>query len=80
MDVEASFIRGQELDWFQFNDSEELLEKIQFYMDRPTLRDEIARRGHEWSKDYTWERQAEKMVEFMEGGSICDGGANEFVS
>jgi hypothetical protein len=80
VDVEASFTRGQELDWFDFNNTDEMLEKIQFYMSRPELRDEIARRGHEWAREYTWNHQTEKMVRFIQGSSVCDGGAEEFVS
>ena len=78
MDVEASYTRGEQLDWFHTQD--EMFEKIEFYLTRPELRDEIARRGHEWAKDYTWEHQAAKMVDFIQGGRVCDGGAGEFVS
>lgn len=78
VDVEATFTRGEQLDWFHTTD--EMFEKIEFYLAQPELRDEIARRGHEWAKDYTWEHQAAKMVDFIQGNSVCDGGASKFVS
>lgn len=78
VDVQASFNRGDQLDWFV--DQKEMFEKINFYLKRPMLRNEIARRGYRWAKDYTWEHQAEKMIRFIQGESVCDGGAGEYIS
>lgn len=80
MDVEASFESGKQLDWFDFQDTEGMLDKIHFYLKNPTLRDTIAANGHNLSKEYTWELQARKMAKFIQGAHMCDGGAGEFVS
>jgi len=80
MDVISSFTQGDQLDWFDFQNIEQMLEKIDFYLRNPALRHEIALKGHNWAKEYTWEHQASKMADFMSGSYICDGGAKEYVS
>ena len=83
-DIEATFENGNQLAWFPFQDGSphrDMVEKIRYYMDRPKLRHEIAMRGHEWTRNWGWAQQAEKMVRFIKGEDIpADGAAGEYVS
>lgn len=80
-DVLHSFQDGVELAMFNFQDIKQMLERIQYFMERPQLREEIAMRGHEWSKTRTWAHQADKMIRFIAGEDIpADGAAAEYVS
>jgi len=76
-DVEASFERGNQLDWF--TSTNELLEKVKFYVQNPELRHQIAERGHNWAKDKSWTEQMGKVVRFIQGEEFCDGAAKEYI-
>ena len=82
-DIEATFENGNQLVWYPFKrDSPhpEMLEQIRYYMDRPELRHEIAMRGHEWSQNWGWDQQMDKMVRFIEGEDVpADGAAGKYI-
>jgi len=82
-DIEATFENGNQLAWFpsQKGTHPEMINNIRYYMDHPELRHEIAMRGHEWSKNWGWGQQMDKMVRFIAGKDIpADGAAGEYVS
>jgi len=83
-DIEATFENGNQLAWFPFqrgNPHPEMLEQIRYYIDRPALRHEIAMRGYEWSRNWGWAQQAEKMVRFIRGEDVpADGAAGEYIA
>ena len=75
-DINHVFTDGKEVAICRQNDADHLIEVAQFYRNRRDLREEISYRGQEWSKGYTWVRQAEKMVKFVSGNSVeVDGAA-----
>lgn len=79
-DVEASFEDGNQLAMFNFHDIPGLLEKARYYMDRPKERLEIARRGWEWSANWGWDQQMDKMMRFIDGDDVpADGAASPWV-
>jgi len=79
-DIEHSFTDGKELATFPPGDIPKMLERIKYYMDRPELRDEIAMRGYEWTRDKSWDHQMDKMVRFIGGEDIpASGAAEEYV-
>ncbi len=79
-DIDHSFTDGKEVAMFPFQNIPKMIEKIQYFMARPELRDEIAMRGHEWTKDKSWNHQMEKMVRFIGGEDVpADGAADKYV-
>jgi len=66
-DVDASFVEGDQLAKFDFGDCAQLVDRIRYWLGRPKERLEIARRGWEWSEDWSWDQQMEKIVRFIEG-------------
>jgi hypothetical protein len=79
-DVEASFEDGNQLAMFNFHDIPDLLERARYYMDNPKERLEIARRGWEWSANWSWDQQMEKMMRFIDGDDVsADGAASPWV-
>lgn len=79
-DVEASFEEGNQLATYNFGDVPDLLEKARYYMDNPKERLEIARRGWEWSANWSWDQQTDKMVRFIDGDDVpADGAASAWV-
>ncbi len=79
-DVEHTFEDGNQLAMTNFKDIPQLIEKARYYMDRPNERMEIARRGWEWSKDWGWDKQMDKMVRFIDGENVdADGAAGNWV-
>jgi spore maturation protein CgeB len=79
-DVAHTFEEGNQLATFNFGDVPDFIEKCQYYMAHPKERLEIARRGWEWSKDWSWDQQMEKQVRFINGEDVdADGAAGEYV-
>lgn len=78
-DVEHTFEDGNQLAMTDFSNIPQLVEKARYYMERPKDRLEIARRGWEWSQDWGWDQQTEKMVRFIDGEDVpADGAAGEY--
>ena len=65
--MEELFERGVHLDWFE--STQECCEKIEYYLERPEERQEIARAGFELAhKDYSYEKMVDQIVkDFQEG-------------
>ncbi|HYM59860.1 MAG TPA: glycosyltransferase [Thermoanaerobaculia bacterium] len=62
-DLERFYVPGKEIEIFR--NSDELVEKIVYYLGHPEERDRIARAGHARTKlEHTYERRLEKLVEF----------------
>ena len=81
VDIDHSFTDGVELAKFKARDIPGMLEQVKRYMAQPELRDEIAMRGHEWTRDKSWAHQAEKIVRFIQGEDIpADGAAGEYAT
>jgi hypothetical protein len=79
-DIDYSFEDGNQLAKFDFDDPDHCVEKAQYYMNRPDERREIARRGWEWSEDWGWDQQMDKMTRFIGGEDVpADGAAGEYV-
>lgn len=79
-DVAASFEEGNQLATFDFNSHQDLGNKIRHYLDNPKERLEIARRGWEWSANWGWDQQMDKMVRFIDGDDVpADGAASPWV-
>jgi len=80
-DIDHSFTDGVELAKFGFGDLPQMLKQVKHYMEQPELRNEIAMRGYEWTRDKSWAHQAEKMVRFIRGEDIpADGAAGRYIS
>jgi spore maturation protein CgeB len=55
------FIVGEEIEFFR--SASELVEKVNFYLDNPEKRREIARKGHEkFMQLHTWKSKAEYLI------------------
>jgi hypothetical protein len=79
-DIAATFEEGNQLVTYNFGDTPDLLEKARYWMARPKERLEVARRGWEWSQEWGWDKQAEKMMRFMDGNDVlADGAAQDYV-
>jgi len=79
-DVDASFEDGNQVAMFDHGNAEQLVERVRYYLDNPKDRLEIARRGWEWSQNWGWGQQMEKMVRFIDGVDIpADGAAGDYV-
>jgi hypothetical protein len=79
-DVAASFEEGNQLATFNFGDVSDLLKKTRYWMDNPKERLEVARRGWEWSANWSWDQQMEKMTRFIDGDDVpADGAASAWV-
>jgi spore maturation protein CgeB len=79
-DVVASFEEGNQLATFNFGDIPDLLEKTRYWLDNPKERLEIARRGWEWSANWSWDQQMDKMMRFIDGDDVpADGAASAWV-
>ena len=81
-DVVASFEEGNQLVTFDFGDVPDLLEKAAYWMDKARAKErlEIARRGWEWSANWGWDQQIEKMIRFIDGDAVpADGAASPWV-
>ena len=60
-DLELFFNVGVDLDCFK--DEDELLEKVQFYLSKPKLRNKIAQKGQiKVSNNYTIEKQLKELL------------------
>ena len=79
-DIVHTFEEGNQLATFNFDDVPDFLEKCNYWMAHPKERYDIARRGWEWSKDWSWDQQMEKHVRFINGEDVdADGDAGEYV-
>jgi len=79
-DITASFEDENQLAMFDHGNAEQLLHRSKYYLDHTKERLEIARRGWEWSKNWGWDKQMEKMVRFIEGEDVpADGAAARYV-
>lgn len=53
-----------------FKTPEELLEKVEYYLQHDKEREQIARAGHDKVLDhYTYEKKLEKLLSWVEGDS-----------
>ena len=68
-DLEYSF-KGGCVFW---KTTDELIEKTNYYISHDKEREEIAKRGHDLIQNYTWEKQAEKILRAINGEIIIDG-------
>ncbi|RLB65595.1 MAG: hypothetical protein DRH08_07785 [Deltaproteobacteria bacterium] len=79
-DIATTFEEGNQLATFDFGSPEHLLERAHFYKGKQKERYDIARRGWEWSQEWGWDKQMEKMVRFIDGDDVlADGAAQDFV-
>lgn len=79
-DIAATFEEGNQLATYDFGSTEHLLERVSYYLKNQKERYDIARRGWEWSQDWGWDKQAEKMMRFMDGDDVlADGAAHDYV-
>ena len=81
-DIVASFEEGNQLVTFNFGDVPDLLEKAHYWMDKARHKErlEIARRGWEWSANWGWDQQMDKMTRFIDGDDVpADGAASPWV-
>jgi hypothetical protein len=80
VDIDHSFEDGNQLAKFDFGDAAHCVDRAQYYMSNPNERLEIARRGWEWSENWSWDQQMEKLVRFIDGEDLpADGAAAEYV-
>jgi spore maturation protein CgeB len=60
-DLENVFERGEHLDWF--NEPEECVEKVRYYLDNPAERETIAETGSEYvHRNYSWENIIDRIL------------------
>jgi len=79
-DIAATFEDGNQLATYNFGDTHDLLEKARYWLDNPKERLEIARRGWEWSANWGWDQQMDKMMRFIDGDDVpADGAASAWV-
>lgn len=79
-DIAATFEEGNQLATFDFGNPEHLIERARYYLDNQKERYDIARRGWEWSQDWGWDKQAEKIMRFIDGDDVpADGAASPWV-
>lgn len=79
-DIAHTFNDGEQLAWFGWQEMEEMIEKVNHYLSRPEERKEISVRGWEWSKDWSWDHQVEKLVRFIRGEDVpADGAAGKYI-
>lgn len=75
-DVIRSFNDMHDLGVFKRGDVKDMIKQTRFYMRNKGLRRTIALNGMEKSKQYTWEIQAQKMLDFVfDGKRVVDGAA-----
>jgi hypothetical protein len=79
-DVAASFEEGNQLATYNFGDIPDLLEKARYWRANQKERLEIAKRGWEWSANWSWDQQTDKMTKFIAGEDVlADGAATPWV-
>ncbi|MFX1274380.1 MAG: glycosyltransferase [Promethearchaeota archaeon] len=63
-DLKKFFKKEEHLDWFQ--DMDNMLEKIKYYIQNPALRENIAQKGYEFVKNnFSWEKIMEKIINLI---------------
>ncbi len=77
-DIRRSFSNGIELATFD-GSLKDLTSKVRYFMGDIKARRRIAERGRRKAKEYTWERQAQKMLDFVGGSVVADGAASDFI-